>query len=72
MSGPFMVQKMMVDRLEEASFFISSIPWGESNIDDIFLLQPIGALDNSFIIHINMSIENDSEPKLRRSNVSHN
>ena len=49
MSGPFMLQKMMVVRVEEASCFISSIPWGESNLDDIYLLPLSGALDNSFI-----------------------
>jgi len=36
MSGPFMVQKMMVALVKEARYFISSIPCGESNIDDIF------------------------------------
>jgi len=35
MSGPFMVQKMMVALVKEARYFISSIPCGESNIDDI-------------------------------------
>ena len=28
MSGPFIVQKMMVALVKEARYFISSIPWG--------------------------------------------
>ena len=30
------LQKMMVVRVEEASCFIPSIPWGESKLDDIY------------------------------------
>ena len=67
MSGPFMVQKMMVDRVEEASYFISSIPWGESNIDDIFYSHH---LEHLIIILSIVIIRDHSEPKLRRSHVS--